>query len=149
MQCQQPVVGSGTGMCDKSWTNAAGTWQLTNSHLTSSRSQHTLVHRIIGGGMRSRTIKGILAIVVMAGAAGWNLARPAAAPQAPGLALQSLSVLTFSPTGVLFAADPQGAAIYALELGNAQSVKAGAADVAAIDQKIASLLGTDTAAVSI
>jgi hypothetical protein len=99
--------------------------------------------------MRSRTIKGMLAIVVVVGAAGWNLARPAAAPQAPGLALQSLSVLAFSPTGVLFAADPQGAAIYALELGSTAGVKAGAADVAAIDQKIASLLGTDAAAVSI
>ena len=99
--------------------------------------------------MRSRLIVGIAAIVVVVGATGWTLARPAAAPQVPALALQSLSVLAFSPTGVLFAADPRAAAIYALELGNSPDAKAGAADVAAIDQKIASLLGTDAASVAI
>ncbi len=100
--------------------------------------------------MRLISVRGTLALVVAVAATGWTLARPAAAPQQAAGAPQSLSVLAFSPTGVLFAADPQAATIYALELG-AQSAggKTGAADVAAIDQKIASLLGTEAAAISI
>lgn len=100
--------------------------------------------------MRVKYVKGMLALVVAVAATGWTLARPAAAPQQAAVAPQSLSVLAFSPAGVLFAADPQAATIYALELG-AQSAggKAGAADVAAIDQKIAALLGTEAASISI
>lgn len=94
--------------------------------------------------MRLISVRGTLALVVAVAATGWTLARPAAAPQQAAVAPQSLSVLAFSPTGVLFAADPQAATIYALELG-AQSAggKTGAADVAAIDQKIAALLRVD------
>jgi hypothetical protein len=100
--------------------------------------------------MRVKSVKRMLALVVAVAATGWSLARPAAAPQQAAVAPQSLSVLAFSPAGVLFAADPQAATIYALELG-AQSAggKAGAADVAAIDQKIAALLGTEVASISI
>jgi hypothetical protein len=101
--------------------------------------------------MRSRIFKIVVVAVLVAAAAGWTLARPAAAPAldtAPALA--SIGALTFGPDGVLFAADSQGAAIYALELADQSAGgKAGAADVAAIDQKIASLLGTDVPAVSV
>ena len=99
--------------------------------------------------MRFKAVKGTLAVVVAVAATGWTLARPAAAPQQAAAAPQSLSVLAFGPTGVLFAADPQAATIYALELGPQAAGKSGAADVAAIDQKIAALLGTDAAAISI
>ena len=62
----------------------------------------------------------------------------------------SLGALTFGPNGVLFAADTQAATVYALELGDqATGGKSGAADVAAIDQKIASVLGTAADAVSV
>jgi hypothetical protein len=100
--------------------------------------------------MRLRSIRRMLAVAVVVAATGWMLPRPAAAPQQAALVPQSLGVLTFGPTGVLFAADSQAATIYALDLGDqAAGGKAGAADVAAIDQKIASLLGTDVAAISI
>jgi len=100
--------------------------------------------------MRLKSVKRMLAFVVAVAATGWTLARPAAAPQQAAVAPQSLSVLAFGPTGVLFAADPQAATIYALELGaQSGSGKTGAADVAAIDQKIAALLGTEVAAISI
>ena len=98
--------------------------------------------------MRSRLFKIVMVAVIMAAATGWTLARPAAAPppdMAPALA--SIGTLAFGPNGVLFAADPQGAAIYALGLGDQSAGgKAGAADVAAIDRKIAALLGTDVPA---
>ena len=99
--------------------------------------------------MRLISVRGMLALVVAVAAMGWTLARPAAAPQQAAVAPQSLSVLAFSPAGVLFAADPQAATIYALELGTQSAGKAGAADVAAIDQKIAALLGTEAASISI
>jgi hypothetical protein len=64
--------------------------------------------------------------------------------QAAGPALQSIGPLTFAPDGVLFAADRNAAAIYALELGDRAGGGApGAVNVPAVDQKIAALLGTD------
>ncbi len=100
--------------------------------------------------MRVTTVRKMVAGAAIVAVTGWALARPAAAPQAPVLAPASLGVLAFGPNGVLFAADSQAATIYALELGDpSAAVKSGAADVAAIDQKIAALLGTDAAAISI
>jgi hypothetical protein len=58
--------------------------------------------------------------------------------------------MTFGPGGVLFAADTLGATIYALDLGaQADGGKAGAADVASIDQKIAAMLGTEPASIQV
>ena len=100
--------------------------------------------------MRLRVVRNVLATAVVVAAAGWTLAQPAAAPQVAGLTPQSLGVLTFSAAGVLFAADSQGATIYALDLGDQSGGgKAGAGDVAGIDQKIAALLGTDVAGIAI
>src|SRR5262245_33502382 len=99
--------------------------------------------------MKSTTLKAIAAAAILAVTTGWNPARPSAAPAVEtGLAPASIGVLAFAPDGVLFAADPDAATIYALELGDPSAgAKAGAADVAAIDQKIASLLGTESGAV--
>ena len=101
--------------------------------------------------MRSRIFNGVMVAAIAVAATGWTLARPAAAPTPEvGLAPVSIGVLTFGPSGVLFAADTQAATIYALELGDQSAGgKAGAADVAAIDQKIAALLGTEVAAVAV
>lgn len=100
--------------------------------------------------MRSGFVRKMLAATVVVAATGWTLARPAAAPQVAGLTPQSLGVLAFGSTGVLFAADSQGATIYALDVGDQSAGgTAGAADVAGIDQKIAALLGTDVAGISI
>ena len=101
--------------------------------------------------MRSRIFKVVMVAAIAVAATGWTLARPAAAPPPEvGPALVSIGVMTFGPSGVLFAADAQAATIYALELGDQSAGgKAGAADVAAIDQKIAALLGTEAAAVAV
>jgi hypothetical protein len=73
---------------------------------------------------------------------------PAAAPQATTSplvpAFQSIGPLTFSGNGILFAADVQAAAIYALDLGAALPAGApGTKPVASVDGRIAALLGTD------
>ena len=89
---------------------------------------------------------GVLAVVLAAGR--WTLAPVPVAAADAGPQMTSIGPLTFGPDGVLFAADPQSAAIYALELGDkASGGAAGARGVAAIDQKIAALLGTEAKAI--
>jgi hypothetical protein len=102
--------------------------------------------------MYSRTIKMIAGMAAIAALAAVTTARSgltaAAADEAP--AFQSLGAMTFSPDGILFAADPTAATIYALDLGaQASGGKAGAADVADIDQKIAGMLGSEVAAIRV
>ena len=77
-----------------------------------------------------------------------------AAPEALGVqqapTLQSIGPLAFGPNDVLFAADTQGATIYALDLGAAaKGGTPGARDVPQLDQKIAGLLGTEVAAITV
>jgi hypothetical protein len=71
--------------------------------------------------------------------------------QTPAAAtLQSIGPLAFGPDGVLFAADRQAAAIYAIDLGTQAAGGApGAKDVAGIDQQIASMLGTEAKEIQI
>ena len=98
-----------------------------------------------------RKLAQISVVVLMIAATGLNPVAPSAAGQAvPAAALQSIGPLAFVPNEVLFAADTQGATIYAFELGTAADRgAAGTKDVPGIDQKIAALLGTDAAAVTI
>jgi hypothetical protein len=67
-----------------------------------------------------------------------------------GPVFKSIGPLTFSPDGLLFAADTQAASIFALELGAAaQGGAAGAKAVSGIDQQIAALLGTDVREIAV
>src|SRR4030095_1462697 len=60
-----------------------------------------------------------------------------------GPTLASIGPMTFGPDGTLFAADNQGAAIYALDLGaQADSGAAGAKSLDGVDEKLAALVGT-------
>ena len=102
--------------------------------------------------MYSRTIKMIAGVAAIAGIAAMTAGRTGvtAAVADEGPALQSVGPMTFAPDGMLFAADTAAATIYALDLGaQASGGKAGAADVADIDQKIASMLGSEAAAIRV
>lgn len=66
-----------------------------------------------------------------------------------GPTMQSIGALAFGPNGVLYAADPQAATIYALELGSASAGAPGTKDVGGIDLQLAALLGTDTAQIAL
>ena len=69
---------------------------------------------------------------------------------AVGPSFSSIGPLTFAPDGTLFAADRAAASIVALKLGAQASGKvAGTKDVEAVDTKIAALLGTDAAGITI
>src|SRR5438552_13245211 len=89
---------------------------------------------------------GVVLVVVGLTSGSPAAQRPTASDTAP--ALQSIGPLTFGPNGVLFAADTQGANIFAFELGS-QTPAPGAKDTEAIDRKIAGLLGTDVKEISV
>jgi len=87
--------------------------------------------------------------VVTAGIAAALLTVAASRPGTPptvhhgvGAKMQSISALAIGPNGVLYAADPQAATIYALDLSKLASATPGTKDVANIDQQVASMLGT-------
>ena len=89
--------------------------------------------------------------VLMVTTTGLTPMAPAAAgPADTAAALQSIGPLTFGPNDVLFAADTQGATIYAFDLGAAATGGApGTKDVTGVDGKIAALLGTDAASITV
>ena len=93
--------------------------------------------------MRNRLIQiaALLALVAVT-AYGPATARLAGAVEtAPSLS--SIGPLAFGPDGMLYAADPQAATIFALDLGaQANGGAAGTANVAGLDQKLAAMLGT-------
>lgn len=67
-----------------------------------------------------------------------------------GPTLTSVGPLAFGPNGVLIAADPMAATVYAINLDTqATGARAGTANVSGIDQKIAALLGTEPAGIRI
>ncbi len=82
-----------------------------------------------------------VAVVV---AASWVPSSARAVAQAgQGPAMASIGPLAFGPDGTLFAADNQGAAIFALDLGaQASGGAAGAKAIDALDTKLAAMLGT-------
>lgn len=102
--------------------------------------------------MNLRTMRLIAGVAALAGIAALTTGRTGvtAAAVDEGPALQSVGPMTFAPDGMLFAADPTAATIYALDLGaQANGGKAGAADVPGIDQKIASMLGSEASAIRV
>jgi hypothetical protein len=99
--------------------------------------------------MRVRKLGALLLTAGLAASlSGTPAARSTVTAADAGAAPTSLGALTFGPGNVLFAADPQGAAIYAFELGTASGAP-GAADVPDLDKKVAAVLGTDAALVTI
>jgi hypothetical protein len=77
-------------------------------------------------------------------------ARLAGAVETTAPSLSSVGPLTFAPDGTLYAADPQAATIFAIDLGTqATGGAVGTASVAGLDQKLAAMLGTGAAEVQI
>ena len=69
----------------------------------------------------------------------------AVAQAGQGPTMASIGPLAFGPDGTLFAADNQGAAIVALDLGAQATAAPGAKGLDALDEKLAALLGTGRA----
>ena len=90
----------------------------------------------------------LLAIVVLASLSPSSAQQASQTGQGPALA--AIGPLAFGPDGTLFAADNQGAAIFALDLGaQANGGAPGAKGLDAVDGKLAALLGTGVRDISI
>jgi hypothetical protein len=100
--------------------------------------------------MRTSLIKGSALLAFVALMAYAPAMAPRAVAAATGPTMASIGPLSFGPNGVLYAADPAGATLFALDLGTAATGGApGTADVTGIDQKIAAMLGTDAKDITI
>ncbi len=90
----------------------------------------------------------VLAVAAVSMSGALAARRASVVPSGP--AFQSIGPLAFGPDGVLFAGDRDAATVYALTLGNQATGGApGTADVTGIDQKIAAMLGTAPAEITI
>ena len=67
--------------------------------------------------MRMKILAALVGVVAAVGAVSWNVAPVAMKAADATPAMTSIGPLTFGPDGVLFAADTQAAAIFALDLG--------------------------------
>jgi len=96
------------------------------------------------------TLKFAFLLVLAAASVSGPLVAGRTTAVSSGPAFQSIGPLAFGPNGVLFAGDRDAAMIYALTLGNQATGGAqGTADVAGIDQKIAAMLGSAPADITI
>src|SRR5262245_53500729 len=100
--------------------------------------------------MRSLPVKLglVIAFVALASLSSSSALQVTQTGQGPKLA--SIGPLVFGPDVTLFAADNQGAAIFALDLGaQASGGAAGAKGLDAVDEKLAALLGTGAREITI
>src|SRR5262249_22337287 len=63
--------------------------------------------------------------------------------------IKSAGALAFAPEGILLVGDSQGAAIFALDTGDRTEATAGEFKVASFNEKVASLLGTESKEITI
>src|SRR6476660_3571199 len=93
------------------------------------------------GSMRSKLPLAIAAASVASVLALSMAAAPAPKPvvnKGVSPTLESIGPLAIGPAGILYAADPTGATIFALDLSKQRAGAPGTKDIAAIDQAIAS-----------
>jgi len=94
---------------------------------------------------KSRTLWAAAVALALAGSTSWGAALSKGAPD-----VKSAGPIAFGPEGVLFLADTQGGALFAIDTGDRQADSAGGAiKVEGIDEKIASLLGTTAKKITI
>lgn len=101
--------------------------------------------------MRSKLALSLGVVAATAVVAAANPARTSlGVREGVGPSLSSIGTLAFGPGGVLYAADPQSATIFAIDLGaGATKGTPGTKDIAGIDQQVASMLGTAAAEIAI
>src|SRR5262245_32334222 len=96
--------------------------------------------------MRSVTCLLLAGICVLALPAG---SLPAADMKQGTADLKSAGPLAFGPNGVMFVGDPQSAAIFAIDTGDKASQANGPVKIAKIDERMAGMLGTTAADLTI
>ncbi len=92
----------------------------------------------------------LFVLVLAVATSGASIAQDSPVSSGVGPKLSYLGPMSFGPDGVLFAADSEDVFIYALDLSDhLAGGEPGAANVEAIDEKIAAVLGTDAASVMV
>ena len=100
--------------------------------------------------MRVRSLGALLLTAGLAASlSGTPAARAIVTGTDAGAAPSALGLVAFGPGDVLFAADPRAAAIYAFDLGSAKPVLPAPPTSPNLDKKLAAVLGTDAAQVTI
>ena len=100
--------------------------------------------------MRCCSEKLLFALMLAVATSGASIAQDSTVSSGVGPELSYLGPMTFGPDGVLLAADSEDVYIYALDLsGHLGGGEPGAADIEAVDEKIAAVLGTDAASVMV
>jgi hypothetical protein len=105
--------------------------------------------------MRTRPLILIAALVGLALTASTAPAAPVAAPVDFGLKLgtpdlKSAGAIAFGPAGILFIADPQGGAVFAIDTGDkANGTAHGPVKMTKADERMAGLLGTTASEIAI
>jgi hypothetical protein len=90
---------------------------------------------------RFRTVLCALLVIALFAVTGFSAALTDSLK--PGKAdIKSVGVMTFGPEGILFVGDSVGGAVYAFDTQDRTASPAAAVDVAGINEKIASMLGT-------
>jgi len=90
---------------------------------------------------RFRTVFCALLVIALFAATGFSAALTDSL-KAGKADIKSVGVMTFGPEGILFVGDSAGGAVYAFDTQDRTASPAASVDVAGIDQKIASMLGT-------
>ncbi len=88
--------------------------------------------------IRSLSVLLVVAVFAAAGFAGTYMG----SLKAGKAELKSAGSLAFGPEGILFVGDPMGAAIFAIDTGDAAKGSAAAVNIQGLDAKVAALLGT-------
>jgi len=95
--------------------------------------------------LKTRIVSTALAAIVMVGGPAWAAGLSKGSPD-----WKSAGPLAFGPNGLLFLADTQGGAIFAVDTGDVKPDSAGGPlKVEGINEKIAALLGTTAKSISI
>jgi hypothetical protein len=98
----------------------------------------------------TRLLAALAAAAVLAAPAAAAPVKAATATATTGTVdLKSAGPLAVGPNGVLFVADPQGAAVFAIETGDRPAAANGPVKMAKVDERIAGMLGTTAGEINI
>ncbi|CAN5205713.1 hypothetical protein BH23VER1_BH23VER1_33180 [soil metagenome] len=90
----------------------------------------------------TRELAAVVALGMMAGTMAGACAAPTDGMERGAPDVKSAGSLAFGPEGILFVADPKGAAVVAIATGDTESAGEGSLEVEGIGKKVAAMLGT-------
>ena len=117
---------------------------LTVTSQNSKNRQYETIMNLLKLKTTAATVAGFSALAVVSAHAGLKDGMKEGTP-----ALKSIGALAFGPEGILFAADPKGAAVFAIDTSGETAASGDFAKIEKLDEKIAAVLGTSKDNISI